>query len=65
MHLGGVHHRLVVGLGQPQVEGGDGFRAHTILPGYIEAGLQFDMVNGKAGNFFHDSSLSVLVQNES
>ena len=56
VHLGGVHHRLLVGAGQAQVKGGDGFLAHLVFPGDIKAGLQFQMVNGKAGDFFHINS---------
>ena len=53
VHLRRVHYRFLIGAGEPQIEGGDGLAAHGILPGNIEPGLQADMVNGKAGNFFH------------
>ena len=53
VNLGGVHHRLVVGLGQPQVKGGNGLRPNLILPGHIQSRLQLDMINGKTCDFFH------------
>ena len=56
-----VHNGLPVGLCQPQVKGGDGFTAHPILPGDIEPRLQTDVVNGKAGDFFHDRYLVSIV----
>ena len=52
MHFRSVHDRLFIGAGHTQVKGGDYFRSHIILAGYINAGLQFDMVNGEAGYFF-------------
>ncbi len=51
--LGGVQHRLLIGAGDPQIEGGDGLRPDFVFPGYIQPRLQLDMVNGKASNFFH------------
>ena len=53
MHFGGVHHRLVVGLRKAQVEGRHRLRPRLILPGDVQPRLQFDVVNGKAGYFFH------------
>ena len=57
VHLGGVHDRLAVGLGQPQVNGGDGLAADFVFPGYIQPGEQLDMVDGKAGDLFHKASI--------
>mgnify|MGYP002528287561 FL=1 len=53
MHFRRIHHRLLVGTGHAQIEGGDDFCTDVILTGYIDTGLQFDMVNGEAGYFFH------------
>ena len=52
--LGSIQHRFFVGAGQPQVKGGHRLRADPVLPGHIQAGLQFDMVNGKGCYLFHD-----------
>ena len=49
----GIHHRLLVGTGHAQIEGGDDFCTDVVFTGYIDTGLQFDMVNGEAGYFFH------------
>ena len=51
-----VQHRLFIGTGQPQVKGGNGFCAHLVFSGHIQTGLQFDMINGKAGNLLHSFS---------
>ena len=48
-----IQHRLIVGLGKPQVEGRHRLSADLILPGNIQSRLQFNMINGKACNFFH------------
>ena len=54
VHLCRIHHRLFVGRSQPQIKGGYSLLPHRILSGYIQSGLQFNMVNGKAGNLFHN-----------
>ena len=51
--LGGVHHRLVVGVGDAQVEGGDGLRADAVPAGHIQTRLQFDVIDGKACDLLH------------
>ena len=57
--LGGVHNGLIVGLGQPQIEGGDGLCTYLILPGNVNARLQFDVIDGETGNFLHNNSSCV------
>ena len=52
----GIHHRLFVGTGHTQIEGGDDLCTDVILAGYIDTGLKLDMVNGEACYFFHDIS---------
>lgn len=54
MHFGSVHDRLLIGAGHAQVEGGDDLTAHSIPAGYIDSGLEPDMVNGEACDFFHN-----------
>ena len=39
--------------GHAKVEGSDGLGAYGVLPGYVDAGLQLDMVYGEACDFFH------------
>ena len=54
--LGGVHNGFLVGAGHADVEGGDGGLACQVFPGYIDAGLEQDVVYGKACDFFHGKS---------
>ena len=53
VHFRRVHDRFVVRGGHAKIERSDDFRSDMILSGYIDARLQFDVVYGKAGNFFH------------
>ena len=55
VHLGRVHYRLLVGAGHAQIKGGDQGAPHRVFPGYVNAGLQFVVIDGKACDFFHDS----------
>ena len=41
VNLRGIHHRLLVGGGHPDVEGGNAGVAHRVLPGNVDPGLQF------------------------
>ena len=54
--LGGVHNGFLVGAGHADVEGGDGGLACQVFPGYIDTGLEQDVVYGKACDFFHGKS---------
>jgi hypothetical protein len=60
VNLSSVHHRLVIWFGKTQVKGCHRLTANLVLPGYIEARLQFDMINGKTGDFFHKHLLILL-----
>lgn len=53
-----VHDRFLIGVGHADIKRCDGFAAYRIFAGYIEARYQADMVNGKAGYFFHGILLS-------
>ena len=46
VHFRGIHHRFVIGLGQPQVEGGDGFSAYLVLTAYVYATQKGVVVDG-------------------
>ena len=58
--FGGVHHRFVVGLGDPKIKGGDGLGTDSVHPGDIKTGLQAQMIDGKAGDFFHKTGSSQI-----
>ena len=53
MHLSSIHDRLIVWGSHAQIKCGDDFCTDVVFTGYIDTGLQFDMVNGEAGYFFH------------
>ena len=46
--------RFAVGLFHADVEGGYDFVAYLVLAGNINAAQQTDVVNGKAGDGFHE-----------
>ena len=52
-----LDHRLLIGGGHAKVKGGDRGIPRLILAGYVDAGLQFIVVNGKASYFVHDKFL--------
>ena len=52
VHLRSVHDGLAVGGGHAEVECGDGGIAVVIDAGDIDTGLQYEVVDGKAGDFF-------------
>ena len=54
VHFCGIHDRFLVGGGNAQIEGGHNLGTNLVFPGYVYAWLQFVMINGKAGYFFHD-----------
>ena len=52
VHLRRVHDGLPVGGGHPQVKGRDGGVPVVIDAGDVDAGLQQEMIDGEAGDFF-------------
>ena len=60
VNLRGIHHRLLVGGGHPDVEGGNAGVAHRVLPGNVDPGLQFQMVYGETCDLLHDISFFLI-----
>ena len=53
VHLRRAHHRLAVGRGHAQVEGGDGRAAHRVHAGNVEAGQKAQVVDLEAVSYTH------------
>ena len=51
--LGSVHDRFFVRGSHADIKGSDDLISEIILAGNIDSRLEFDMVYGKAGYFFH------------
>src|SRR5699024_7992636 len=53
VHLRRAHHRLAVGRGHAQIEGGDGRAVHAIHAGNVEAGQKAQVVDLETGDLLH------------
>jgi hypothetical protein len=56
VNFSSIHDRLIIGLCQAKIKGGDGFSADFVLPGDVQTWMKPDMVNGKTSDFFHGNT---------
>ena len=58
--LRGIHHRFSIWFCEPQIEGSHCLLADFVFPGDIKSRKQRNVIDGKAGDFFHNNSCSMI-----